>query len=54
MPRKKGRGLLGGAWKKIAAVVGVIITAWLVSPAPEVSIIVGVLSGKTLERFVPP
>lgn len=40
-------------WKKIVAIVGVIVAIWLISPIPEVSIIVGLFGGKTLSYFIP-
>lgn len=42
------------AWKKIVAVLGAITAIWLISPLPEVSIIVGIFGGKTLEQVIPP
>lgn len=39
--------------KKIAAIIGGIITIWLITPIPEVTIISGLLGGKALTNFVP-
>ena len=44
---------LGKVWKKLATVVGIVIAVWLLSPIPEVSIIIGFFSGETLTFFIP-
>ena len=40
-------------WKKLATILGIIIAIWLLSPIPEVSIIIGLFGGKTLTFFIP-
>lgn len=40
-------------WKKIVAVMAMAVTIWLATPIPEVSIIVGLLSGGAVSGWVP-
>lgn len=39
--------------EKVAAVFGVLVIAWIVCPLPEISILVGLVSGKTMSSFLP-
>ncbi|KXA98245.1 hypothetical protein AKJ37_00835 [candidate division MSBL1 archaeon SCGC-AAA259I09] len=45
--------MLREAWKKAVAIAGIVVAVWLATPVPEVTIVVGVLGGKTLSTWIP-
>ena len=39
------------AWKKIVKIVGILVAAWLLCPLPEISLIVGFLTGTSVHEM---
>lgn len=39
--------------KIITTIFGGLVLVWIICPLPEISIIVGLLGGKTMENFLP-
>lgn len=44
-------GIIKKVWKKILTIVGLIVAIWLLCPLPEISLLVGFLTGSSVHAY---